>query len=71
MAKFKEGEVVRLNTDSAGAFVPAIVTAVVDESHYLVCAFPGPNTDSESLQGVAANVGPVGEGVERYGISSL
>lgn len=69
---YEKGEIVRLNTDSTGDnWVPAIVTQVLPDKQYFVTALPGPNKDTDSLQQAASEVGPIGEGVERYGISRL
>jgi hypothetical protein len=85
MAKHKVGETVFCNTDDQGGHgFPFVVTEVVSESpaQYFGVGFTGRFTDSDTdaptiPAGTGIDeapthiIGPVGEGVERYGLSSL
>lgn len=78
MAQFKKGEIVRCNTSSDGKeWVPAVVSEVVEHepAQYFVTVFAGrfvdPAAPGGGISGAASQVGPLGEGVERYGLSPL
>lgn len=69
---FEQGETVRLNLDDSGEnWVPAVVNERTSGGEYWVTAFPGRKKDTDSLQADVSVVGPIGEGVVRYGISGL